>query len=86
MSIRRSMTMLAAVPALLLPLSGCEDDSNPATPDEGSQVGGIGSDVDDVTGQDGDGTGTLLPATTDPDATPPPNPNAGQGDGTQTQP
>jgi hypothetical protein len=76
--------LLAAIPVVaLFALSSCDDDSmTPGTPDDGSQVGGGGTDVDDLTG-DG-GTGTVLPSETSPRATEAPNPNAGGGGGTAT--
>jgi hypothetical protein len=70
---------------MLATLNSCDDDS-PAvdTPGQGSQVD-VGTDVDDITG--GDGNGTVLPRSTSPGATDAPNPNAaGGGAGTATSP
>ena len=75
------LAALAAAAAMLFTFSGCADDS-PATdtPGTGSQVGGGGSDVGDLTGGDGGGAGnTVLPRNTSPGATDAPNANAGGG-------
>jgi hypothetical protein len=81
------LATVAAVAAMWMALGGCDDDSpNPATPGTGSQVGGGGSDVDDLTGGGG-GADTVLPRDTSPGATDAPNPNAGGGGaGTGTSP
>ena len=70
--------LVALAATMLLSLTACEDDS-PAgdTPGGGTDVGGGGTEVDDLTG--GDGTGTVLPQDTSPGATDAPNPYAGGG-------
>jgi hypothetical protein len=72
--------LLVAIPVMVLAFSSCDDDSStPDTTTVGNDVDGGGTDVDDVTGDNG--VGTVLPSDTSPGATEAPNPNAGGGGG-----